>query len=236
MSAKKATRRRDAEPNKLPSSRRGLAYLLRAVDRCVEAAARHEHRQQVRYQELRRALDDPQRLVNCRPLLDKLAEAALDQLAAGPPPLDAVAPYLDQEALRPLLDQYEDAGHRLRALPHPSAPSLKAWSPWIRALADLLEAQHEIAALPRGLRERLLAALDRAGVDKTEIKTEIKKKRPVMLPEDPKVRRLARMIKDPRNEGRTKKEMALELTGGHQKKAENLLRRWRYWREPLKRL
>ena len=247
MSDKKPIgKRRGAEPRKLPSSQRGLAYLLRAVDRCVEAAARHQHRQQLRYQELKKALDDPQRLVESRPLLDKMAAVALDQLASGPPPFDVVEPYVDQERVKPLLGQYKDAADRLRARPHPAFPSLDVWRPWIVALADLLEAQDKITALFRDLRTRLLAALDQAGpdraddkTDETDNETDIKKKkrkRRTKLPDNLKLHKLARMINDPRNEERTKKDMALEVTGGNDLKAESLLRRWRDWRESLKRL
>ena len=114
------------------------------------------------------------------------------------------------------------------------------------ALADLLEAQDKITALFRDLRTRLLAALDQAGpdraddkTDETDNETDIKKKkrkRRTKLPDNLKLHKLARMINDPRNEERTKKDMALEVTGGNDLKAESLLRRWRDWRESLKRL
>ncbi len=59
-------------------------------------------------------------------------------------------------------------------------------------------------------------------------------KKPIRLPQNPDVLKLARLIRQRAQEGSTQKEAALEFTGGDERKAESLLRQLRRYPHLLK--
>ncbi len=215
----------------LPRSRDVLALLLREVEHTIEFLQLAHQRQQQRLEIVRGAVTDSKTVISKIAFGRALNAASVKHFATGARAPSLVLGYLDQAALKVAWADYQAARE---ALPTGRLLTLDlAWlREWAARFARVMEADDAMIAMLRALQADLIAALER-GADTSDTGADKPSEKQVRLPKNLEVLELARLINQDLGREGSQMAIALQVTGGDQPKARNLLRQLRRFRHLL---
>lgn len=229
MTVRKAPKRpQPAGPQKrLPRGRGVLNLLLRNVEKVLDFLEPAHHRQRLRLREVQKGIKDPAHILEQRPFLHQITAASSEQFARGGPPLTAVMDYIDAERFRATMARHQAAVQALAGVLNRKPHALDDCRRVADALSELVSADEALLQIFRDLQRDVIAECDKSGPDSADEDEDREPNRPIRLPENPVVLRLAREINARLPEEKSKRSIAIQFTNGDVKQADNLLRQLR---------
>lgn len=216
----------------LPENEKLLELFLEQGNRVIDYLELILRAQRYRADHIRMASTDLRAVAPRLAMLHSLKNKLEEHTALDGPDCRELAEHLESEAMERFLQLQNAARHRLSAVTRSQPMTQEHFGQAGEALAQVVDSQVGILDLFKSLRRQIIAKLSDLARSKTKIGADNnpdkrgKKSagRPLSLPRNVDVIRLAKEIQRSQQFGLSKAQTALDFTNGDKKRADTLLR------------